>query len=130
MEYFEQLRTVSDRITQWQRPGWISSWPSLFCVICRVGKNQRIADNKDSESGVVQFSPAPVVHVACSGLQNMNASHDRQKDQSQHDSVFDSCWAIVAFQESDDAMHGEDAAGATGCKTFIVNLLLIPPAVQ
>lgn len=60
----------------------------------------------------------------------MNASHDRQQDQSQHDSVFDSRWAIVAFQESGEALHGGNAAGATGCKTISLNLVPNPSAVQ
>jgi hypothetical protein len=71
-----------------------------------------------SESGVVQLCSAAVVHIACSSLQNTHTSHDRQKDQSQHDSILDRRRAIFALQEPDEALHGEIVTEATVCNTF------------
>ena len=99
-------------------------------MICRVNKHQREVDRKCSESCVVELGSAAVVNVAGSALQNSDTSHDRQEDQSEHHSVFNSGRAVVAFQESDEALHGGNAARAKGEITFSVTLLPIPPVVQ
>lgn len=82
----------------------------VVCGLIESGEASGSAGDASSESGVIQFCSASVVNIASPSLQHMDASHDCEQDQRQHDCVLDSGWAIVALQESDEALHGEVAA--------------------